>query len=210
MRHHAQADRNAQLRRQLLAHPRPRCPGDAAAAQIPRPRVPPADRAGPELGTAPRHPPPNTSAPSRDCTRPPPQYDVCPNPTREAAASSTPRPASSSPVSARPCRAEKHPIDLSYRLILLRRVAGFLMSPPDGFTLSPDKFHSNPRLTSCRRATATNEAPGCSVSATIRSFSSCRQRRRRSYPVMISIQPASDLNGARTSAPKITYPPQPG
>jgi len=46
--------------------------------------------------------------------------------------------------------------------------------------------------------------PGASTSATIRSFSSSRQRRRRSAPVMISIQtPAPDLNSARTSAAKI-------
>ena len=56
------------------------------------------------------------------------------------------------------------------------------------------QFHSSQRLTSCRRATAANDAPGCSTSATIRSFSSRRQRRRRSTPVMISIQqPAPDL-----------------
>ena len=50
------------------------------------------------------------------------------------------------------------------------------------------QFHSRPRLTACRRATAANDAPGCSTSATIRSFSSRRQRRRRPTPVMISIQ----------------------
>ena len=67
------------------------------------------------------------------------------------------------------------------------------------------QFHSRPRLNSCRRATAANDAPGSSTSATMRSFSSSRQRRRRSTPVMISIQtPAPDLNSARTNAAKIT------
>ena len=67
------------------------------------------------------------------------------------------------------------------------------------------QFHSRPRLTAYRRATAANDAPGCSTSATILSFSSSRQRRRRSTPVMISIQtPAPDLNSARTNAAKIT------
>jgi hypothetical protein len=57
----------------------------------------------------------------------------------------------------------------------------------------------------CRGTTAANEAPGASTSATIRSFFFSRQRRRRSAPVMISIQtPAPDLNSARTSAAKIT------
>ena len=65
------------------------------------------------------------------------------------------------------------------------------------------QFHSRPRLTSCRWATAANDAPGCSTSAMMRSFSSSRQRRRRSTPVMISIQtPAPDLN----SAPKQASP----
>src|SRR6516225_3937712 len=63
------------------------------------------------------------------------------------------------------------------------------------------QFHSRPRLTSYRRATSAMPEPGCSVSATIRSFSSRRQRRRRSTPVMISILlAASDLSGAHTSA----------
>ncbi len=67
------------------------------------------------------------------------------------------------------------------------------------------QFHSRPRLNSCRRATAANDAPGSSTSATMRSFSSSRQRRRRSTPVMISIQtPDPDLNSPRTSAAKIT------
>jgi hypothetical protein len=66
------------------------------------------------------------------------------------------------------------------------------------------QFHNRPRLTSCRRATSAKQAPGCSTAATIRSFSSRRQRRRRSTPVIISIlSPAPDLNGARTSAAQI-------
>ena len=48
------------------------------------------------------------------------------------------------------------------------------------------QFHSSPRLISYRRAISAMPEPGCSVSATIRSFSSSRQRRRRSTPVMIS------------------------
>jgi len=56
---------------------------------------------------------------------------------------------------------------------------------------------------------STKHAPGCSTSATIRSFSYTRQRRRRSTPLMISITPtASDLNGAPTSAAKIAKPDQ--
>jgi hypothetical protein len=51
--------------------------------------------------------------------------------------------------------------------------------------------HNRPRLTSCRRATSTNFAPGSSSSARIRSFSSDCQRRLRSTPVMISIPPPS-------------------
>ncbi len=50
-------------------------------------------------------------------------------------------------------------------------------------------WNNCPRLTSCRRATAANTAPGASASATIQSLSSSRQRRRRSTPVMISIRP---------------------
>ena len=46
---------------------------------------------------------------------------------------------------------------------------------------------SKPRLTSCRRATSLNLAPGSFSSARIRSFSSSRHCRRRSTPVMISI-----------------------
>ena len=43
--------------------------------------------------------------------------------------------------------------------------------------------------------------PGCSVSATILSFSPRLQRRRRSTPVMISMLLAAfDLNGAHTNA----------
>ena len=48
------------------------------------------------------------------------------------------------------------------------------------------QFHSSPRLMSYRRATSRKLTPGCSTSATIRSFSSTRQRRRRSTPLMIS------------------------
>jgi hypothetical protein len=47
------------------------------------------------------------------------------------------------------------------------------------------QFHSKPLLTSCWRATAARQAPGCSHSATIRTFSSTRQRRRRSTPGII-------------------------
>src|SRR6516162_10203348 len=62
------------------------------------------------------------------------------------------------------------------------------------------QFHSRPRLISYRRATSAMPEPGCSVAATILSFSSRCQRRRRSTPVMISILPAAfDLNGAHTS-----------
>jgi hypothetical protein len=54
------------------------------------------------------------------------------------------------------------------------------------------------------RATSAHDAPSRSTSA-IRSFSSNRQRRPRSTPVMISITHiVPDLNGARTSAAKIT------
>jgi hypothetical protein len=57
--------------------------------------------------------------------------------------------------------------------------------------------HSRPRLTSFRRATSTNFAPGSFSSARIRSLSSDRQFRRRSTPVMISTTPtASALTGA--------------
>jgi hypothetical protein len=63
------------------------------------------------------------------------------------------------------------------------------------------QFHNSPRLISYLRAISAMPDPGCSVSATIRSFSSTLQRRRRSTPVMISIRlPASDLTGALTSA----------
>src|SRR6201995_91773 len=63
------------------------------------------------------------------------------------------------------------------------------------------QFHSRPRLISYRRAISAMPEPGCSVSATIRSLGSTLQRRRRSTPVMISIQlAASDLSGAHTSA----------
>ena len=56
------------------------------------------------------------------------------------------------------------------------------------------QFHSRPRLISYRRAISAMPEPGCSVYATIRSFSSRLQRRRRSTPVMISIRlAASDL-----------------
>ena len=66
------------------------------------------------------------------------------------------------------------------------------------------QFHNKPRLRSCRRATSTKLAPGCSSSATIRSLSSNRQRRRRSDPVIISIPIVVPvLNGALTSAVKI-------
>jgi hypothetical protein len=62
------------------------------------------------------------------------------------------------------------------------------------------QFHNRPRLISYRRAISAMPAPGCSVSPTIRSFSAELQRRRRSTPVMISIQPiAPDLSGAHTS-----------
>lgn len=60
--------------------------------------------------------------------------------------------------------------------------------------------HSSARLTSCRRATSAKQAPGCSASATIRSLSSGRQRRRRSTPVMISM--ASALTDARKNVRK--------
>jgi len=63
------------------------------------------------------------------------------------------------------------------------------------------QFHSSPRLISYRRAISAVPAPGGSVSATIRSFSSSVQRRRRSTPVMISILLAAPvLSGAHTSA----------
>ena len=63
------------------------------------------------------------------------------------------------------------------------------------------QFHSRPRLISYRRAISAMPTPGCSVSATIRSFSDALQRRGRSIPVMISIKlAASDLSGAHTSA----------
>ena len=63
------------------------------------------------------------------------------------------------------------------------------------------QFHSSPRLISYRRAISAMPAPGCSVSATIRSFSSSVQRRRRSTPVMISILLAAPvLSDAHTSA----------
>jgi hypothetical protein len=62
------------------------------------------------------------------------------------------------------------------------------------------QFHNSPRLISYLRAISAMPKPGCSVSATIRSFSSTLQRRRRSTPVMISILlAASDLSGALTS-----------
>jgi hypothetical protein len=65
------------------------------------------------------------------------------------------------------------------------------------------QFHNKPRLTSCRRATSAKHAPPSSTSATIRSLSSTRQRRRRSVPVMISIpSPTPVLKGARTNALK--------
>ena len=64
--------------------------------------------------------------------------------------------------------------------------------------------HSRPRLTSCRRATSLNFAPGSSTSARIRNFSSGRQRRRRSTPVMISIPPPPALTGALKNALKIS------
>ena len=49
-----------------------------------------------------------------------------------------------------------------------------------------------------------NDAPGCPAPATIRSFSSSRQRRRRSTPVVISVQtPEPDLGSARTNAAKV-------
>ena len=63
------------------------------------------------------------------------------------------------------------------------------------------QFHSSPRLISYRRAISAMLAPGCSVSATIRSFAAPLQGRRRSTPVMISIRlTVPDLSGARTSA----------
>src|SRR3954447_4393408 len=49
--------------------------------------------------------------------------------------------------------------------------------------------NNRPGYTPCRAATSVTRAPGSSVSATIRSFSSIDQRRRRSRPVMISIAP---------------------
>jgi hypothetical protein len=51
------------------------------------------------------------------------------------------------------------------------------------------QVNSNPGYTPCRAATSVTRAPTSSVSATIRSFSSIGQRRRRSRPVMISIVP---------------------
>jgi len=61
--------------------------------------------------------------------------------------------------------------------------------------------HSRPRLISYRRAISAMPEPGCSVSATILSFSPRLQRRRRSTPVMISMLLAAfDLNGAHTNA----------
>jgi len=69
------------------------------------------------------------------------------------------------------------------------------------------QFHNKPRLRSYRRATSTKLAPGCSSSATIRSLSSNRQRRRRSDPVIISIPTIVPvLNNALTSAVKINRP----
>ena len=69
------------------------------------------------------------------------------------------------------------------------------------------RFHNKPRLRSYRRATSTKLAPGCSSSATIRSLSSNRQRRRRSDPVIISIPTIVPLlNDALTSAVKINRP----
>ena len=63
------------------------------------------------------------------------------------------------------------------------------------------QFHSRPRLISYRRAISAMPEPGCSVSATILSFSPRLQRRRRSTPVMISMLLAAfDLNGAHTNA----------
>ena len=63
------------------------------------------------------------------------------------------------------------------------------------------QFHNSPRLISYLRAISAMPKPGCSVSATIRIFSSRLQRRRRSTPVMISIRlAASDPSGALTSA----------
>ena len=60
------------------------------------------------------------------------------------------------------------------------------------------QFHNSPRLISYRRAISAMPMPGCSVSATIRSFSSRLQRRRRSTPVIISIMLAgiAKLSGA--------------
>jgi hypothetical protein len=48
---------------------------------------------------------------------------------------------------------------------------------------------SSPRLISCLRATAAEVAPGASSSARILSFSSGRQRRRRSTPTITSLPP---------------------
>ncbi len=59
--------------------------------------------------------------------------------------------------------------------------------------------HNCPRETSCRRATSAKTAPGACASATIRSLSSSRQRRRRSTPVIISI-PTPAHNDAHKSA----------
>jgi hypothetical protein len=71
------------------------------------------------------------------------------------------------------------------------------------------QFHKRLRQTSSRRATSTKRAPGRSVSATIRSLPSIRQRRRRSIPVMISIQvPAPALNSAHKYALKVRQPDQ--
>ncbi len=69
------------------------------------------------------------------------------------------------------------------------------------------QFHNKPRLRSYRRATSTKLTPVCSSSATIRSLSSNRQRRRRSDPVIISIPTIVPvLNDALTSAVKINRP----
>src|SRR6195952_5566132 len=116
---------------------------DAGAARPSTPNARPEDWDVSELGMASIHPPPNTAAPSLDCIPSPPRSAACPSPSRGAGASPPPRPVSSSFVSARPCRAEKRPIDPSFCLSLLARVAGFLMSSPDGFNLSPDKNGGN-------------------------------------------------------------------
>ena len=56
------------------------------------------------------------------------------------------------------------------------------------------QFHNSPRLISYLRAISAMPKPGCSVSATIRSFSSRLQRRRRST---VTVAMAAHTNSAR-------------